>query len=249
MSIIKALVLPPASLMLLGLLGALLWRRRPALGKTLVALSVVALAGLSLPLVGNALLRGMEDTPPLTADRYDNDAGAIVVIGSGLYLGAPEYGGDTVGGGSLTRVRYAAHLQKGTGLPVLVSGGSPQGTRYSEAWHMKRALEDEFGVPVEWIEERSRNTWENASFSREILDPATIRTIYLVTHVLHMPRAREAFEASGFTVVPAPTGFRPRDRLAAPDFIPQASGLSRSRDALHEWLGRLWYRLRYQAGG
>ena len=64
-------------------------------------------------------------------------AQAIVVLGGGLYFDTPEYGGDTVGGSTLERLRYAATIARKTNLPVLVTGGagwaggSPVAARYS----------------------------------------------------------------------------------------------------------------------
>lgn len=251
MSILKALVLPPASPLLLCLLGALLWRARPRLGKGLVTLGIVLLAGLSMPVVGTALLASVEAQPPLTEERMDATVGAIVILGSGLRLGTPDFGGDAIGGATLERVRYGAWLRRKTGLPILVSGGKPQRTEQSEAWHMKRALEGEFGVPVRWAEEASLNTWENALMSARILQPAGIDRVYLVTNAAHMARARQVFEAAGLAVVPAPTGYRATTSAAlqVTDFLPRAGGLSRSRDALHEILGRQWYRVRDLLGG
>jgi uncharacterized SAM-binding protein YcdF (DUF218 family) len=64
---------------------------------------------------------------------------------------------------------------------------------------------------------------------------------------MHMPRAAEAFEEQGMRVYAAPTGYRSGARGAASvrDWLPSASALEKSRQALHETLGRLWYRIRY----
>ena len=96
-------------------------------------------------------------------------ADAIVVLGAGSYLKAPEYGADTVGEAGLFRLRYAARLQRETGRPVLVTGGKPQGNTLSEAEQMKAVLENEFHVPVKWTEGESNNTLENARFTQRIL--------------------------------------------------------------------------------
>jgi uncharacterized SAM-binding protein YcdF (DUF218 family) len=68
-----------------------------------------------------------------------------------------------------------------------------------------------------------------------------------VTGAAHMPRAAKVFEDQGIRVVAAPTGYRSGQGTAASvlDWLPSAGALDRSRIALHEYLGRLWYAIRY----
>ena len=73
---------------------------------------------------------------------------------------------------------------------------------------MREVLESEFEVAVSWSERESTDTLENASLSAPILNKNGVRTILLVTHAWHMPRARACFEAQGFTVLAAPTGMQ-----------------------------------------
>jgi uncharacterized SAM-binding protein YcdF (DUF218 family) len=106
---------------------------------------------------------------------------------------------------------------------------------------MKDVLENDFFVPVRWVEVESENTWQNAQLSYAILQPQGITTVCLVTQAWHMPRAVTAFEKAGFRVIPAPTGFTTTYKLSPLDFLPRARGLGNSFVALHEWIGRLWY--------
>jgi uncharacterized SAM-binding protein YcdF (DUF218 family) len=99
---------------------------------------------------------------------------------------------------------------------------------------------------VRWSEERSVDTFTNAQESRRILAAHGIRTIYLVTHAWHMPRARLAFEHAGFEVIPAATAFT-RPQPTEPkliDFLPRASALMQSYYFWHEVLGYLAYSVR-----
>lgn len=240
-NLLAAFLLPPANGLLLVGLGWWLVRRRPRLGRALMAGGVLLIAVLSLPAVGNALLSGLEGEPLDIAQA--KPAQAIVVLGGGRYRDAPEYGGDTVSEASLPRLRYAAKLYRQTGLPLLVTGGRPDGAGLSEAEAMRRVLTEELGVSVRWCEEASDNTRENANYSAALLGRDGITRVLLVTHAWHMPRARLAFEAAGLAVTPAPTLFQ-RGAQTPLDFLPQADGLARSRQALHEWIGLLWYRLR-----
>ncbi|MCH9020424.1 MAG: YdcF family protein, partial [Proteobacteria bacterium] len=70
---LKMLLLPPANLFALALVGLLFYRRRPRFARALIAISFVGLYVLSTPLAGGWLLRSVEDTPPLTDDRLADD--------------------------------------------------------------------------------------------------------------------------------------------------------------------------------
>ena len=197
----------------------------------------------SPPFFSEAALKSLEPSSALTGFPK-GQAGAVVVLGGGTFFKAPEYAHDTVSAMTLERLRYAAHLHRQTGILVLVSGGAPQGNAVSEARQMQTALSEDFRVPVQWLEEGSGNTVENARYSREMLRRAGVDTIYLVTHAWHMKRAQMAFERSGFKVIAAPTGFTTRYRTTLLAFIPGADGLVAGRRFLHEVIGILWYRLR-----
>lgn len=236
---IAAFLLPPLNLLLLGGLGWFLLRRRPTWGKALLGFSLVGIGLLSLPLVGNALLDALK--PPALA-LHGSEADAIVVLGGGVHYDTLDYGGDTVGQYTLERVRYGAWLARKLNKPLLVTGGSPAGGR-PEGQLMRETLEREFGVPVRWVEDRSRNTRENARFSAAILKLAGVTRIYLVSHAWHLPRALPEFEQEGLRVVAAGTGYG-RGGLRPLDFLPSATGLRDSYLAMHEGIGLLWYRLR-----
>lgn len=238
---LAALFLPPGILILVMTWGLALRRTRPRLGLGLFAGGLAAFYVLSMPLTANFLLSNWENPP---SSGPAGDPAAIVVIGGSKSHGAPEYAGDTVSGATLVRLRYAAHLQRQTGRPILVSGGNPEGSPQSEAELMRLTLQDEFSIPVQWVEDASANTLENARLSYRMLAAENIRTILLVTHAWHMPRAQFAFEAAGFRVIPAATGYTRPYRLTVLDFLPDARALRDSALFFHEIMGIVWYRLR-----
>jgi len=243
---IAALLLPPGSLLLVAAAGAVLARRRRGLGRALIALSLLALYVLATPITSDALLSSLET--PARDPLADRRGQAIVVLGGGTYFAAPEYGRDTVGSNTLVRLRYAAHLHRASGAPVLVTGGAPLGNAFTEAELMGQVLDTEFRVPVRWLEKASRNTLENARLSYALLAPQGIKRITLVTHAWHMSRARLAFERSGFEVIAAPTGYTTRYRTTVLAFLPSASSLSDSSWFFHEVIGIGWYHLRLLIG-
>jgi uncharacterized SAM-binding protein YcdF (DUF218 family) len=242
---IAAWLLPPGCLLLLAAAGAFLARRRARAGRALVVFSLLALYALSTSVVSSQLRRWLE---PAHRDPLSDRSGqAIVVLGGGSYPDAPEYGADAPTMETLVRLRYGAHLHRALKKPLLVTGGTVRGNR-PEAVTMKAVLEREFQTPVQWIEQRSRNTLENARLSRAVLDAEGIRRIYLVTQAWHMPRARIAFEHYGFTVIPAGTGFARPSQLTPVDFLPSAGALHESSMVFHEVIGIGWYHLRLLVG-
>jgi len=236
--VLAVLVLPPLGPLLVAIAGAALLGRRPRLGRALVWTGLGLLVALSTGLVAGGLLRLVDDSPPVTLAQA-RSAQAIVILGGGLRRNAPEYGGDTLGRLTLERVRYGAMVARATGLPVLVTGGFTGGARRAEADVMREALEREFGVPVRWTEDRSRNTHENAQFSAARLEKEGVKRVVLVGHGFDMRRARAEFAAAGLEVVPAPT-FVPADgTFDLTDLVPSAAALQASYYALYELLANL----------
>lgn len=233
-AIAKSLVLPPTGPLLIALVGLGLLVRAPRVGRALTATGVVLLLLLCLPVVAHLLTLPFDRPafrPPDAANAH-----AIVILGGGTRRDAPDYGGDTLGRLTLERVRYGAIVAKSTQLPVLVSGGRLQGTRQSEAKLMSDALLYEFGVPVRWQENRSKNTHQNAQFSAAILKAAGISRVVLVAHAIDMPRAIAEFAAAGIEIVPAATGLPSNQGFVGWDWLPTIYALQDSRDALYEGL-------------
>ena len=247
-NIIATLLLPPFDLLILGTLGLVFLKRRPRLGKSLLGFSLLALYLLSTPWLANQLMGFLEkDIAPISVDEALK-AHAIIVLGAGVYSEAPEYARDVPDPLSLERLEYAAFLHRQTGLPILVTGGNPEGGK-PVANAMLRTLQDEFNVPVKWVENKSMDTRQNAQFSAELLAPLGIKRVLVVSDAWHLPRAQIAFARAGLDMIPAPTRFghrlQPEPGYAIFGFLPQARGLVKSSFALHEFMGLLWYRLRY----
>lgn len=235
--ILENLLLPPAGFAWLGLAGlALIAGRKRRWGTGLLAAGFAGFYLTATPLVAALLLAPLDRYPPLAAEGELPAADAVVILGAGRRYGARERGGDTVTAQGLERLRYGAWLAERTGRPVLVTGRSGA--------EMAEAMERSFGVGVRWIESVGRNTHENAVRSARLLRGAGIGRVYLVTHYWHMPRAVAAFRAAGIEPVPAPLGFTEAEPWYAM-LVPRPETPEVCRQALHEWVGRLWYRLRY----
>jgi uncharacterized SAM-binding protein YcdF (DUF218 family) len=183
----------------------------------------------------------LPQVPPATPERLQG-VQAIVVLGGGVVRDAPEYGMAQPNGYLLARLRYGAHLAKGTGKPLAFSGGigwaAVDGGIAPEGEVARRVLSQDYGLAPRWTDAESRDTRESALRTRDLLAPEGIKRIALVTHAWHMPRAVHEFERAGFTVVPAPTGFASPEVRPLLEWLPSADGLTLSRLVLREALGR-----------
>jgi uncharacterized SAM-binding protein YcdF (DUF218 family) len=237
-------LIPPNLFILLAMIGVLIaWRRKPfGLAVATAAIGLVYLA--AMPVTAALLIRWAEaiefDEPTLPSDKRP---GAIVVLSADARRSAVPGVPDTVGRLTLERLAEAARQQRRLGLPILVSGGAPRGA--SLAVLMSRVLQEDFRVPVQWREERSRNTFENALYSAEILRGAGIPAALVIAHPWDMARALWSFRAIGYPVVPSPTPEDGSPPLSVAAFLPQAPALLESYYALHELIGIAWYRVRY----
>src|SRR5262245_7885810 len=91
---------------------------------------------------------------------------------------------------------------------------------------------------VAFLEDRSRNTLENAVFSKAIVQPKPGERWLLVTSAYHMPRAIGVFRKAGFPVEPYPVDLRTHwIEIGPPLFVTMRDGLWRTDTAVHEWVG------------
>jgi uncharacterized SAM-binding protein YcdF (DUF218 family) len=236
--LLRTLVLPPAGPLLIAAAGAWLLRSRSArtakAGWLLLAAGLGSLWLLATPLVADVLARAAEREAALDLTR-PLQAEAIVILGGGdERSAAPEYGGEPAPGSALLeRLVYGAFLAHRTGLPVLVSGTA------AEALAMRISLARDFRIEVRWVEDQSRDTFQNAQFSARLLKDAGVSRILLVTDSAHEWRASQEFASAGFTVVPAPVGVWAPRETGLKRYLPAVSALTRSTAALYELLGDL----------
>ena len=253
-SVAAALLLPPVPFLLLGVLVLFFRRRRRA-----AWLGMLALAGIwctSTLALGDALARDLAqplqvltatDIARLKQHQRAGHAMAIVVLGGGAHNNSAEYGQASLSARSLARLRYGLWLGRATGIGVAYSGGTSHldANAPREAQVAARIAAEEFGLPLRWVEDRARDTRENARFTVEMLRGAGVREVVLVTHDWHMRRALrafgQAFAAAGMpvTLTPAMTEQNRPDNETWRAYLPSGMGLTKVRDALRERLALL----------
>ena len=211
------LLLPSNFLLLLALAGAVCWRRAgERAGLRLVVGAVVLLAIVGLFPVGTFLIHDLESRfPQWDASRGTPDG--IIVLGKRNLAEALKRVWRT--GFQRQRIAHARHGQAGPRLSkrtyrLLRRGCEFFGNGVREADFVYPALES-LGVARERVqlETQSRNTAENAAFTKLLVNPKPGERWLLVTSARHMPRAVGCFRRAGFPVEAYPVGWRAADAL------------------------------------
>ena len=239
------LFLPSNFLILFGLAGVVLMatRRRRA-GISMATASVVMIAAAAFLPVGGLLIHVLESRfPPWDAGRGAPDG--IIVLGGAIGSDLSREYGEPVLGGDAGRIVAMAKLARAyPSARIVYSGGDPSllGNQVPETDFVYPLL-DIFGVPRTRVtlESRSRNTAENASYTKELINPKPGERWLLVTSAQHMPRAIGCFRKVGFAVEAYPVGWRTR-RTEVPIWSRSLpSGLAYLDMAAYEWLGLISY--------
>jgi len=246
--VVSLWLLPPGILIVFLLIAVIYWKRYWARGLTVF--SLLLLWALSTEPVRDMLTQPLEfQYSVLNMKDVPQEHSAIVLLGGGLYEKAPEYAGqDTLHNNGLIRTVYAADIARKTGLDVYATGGIPLNQADQAEGDVMRDWLIRWGLPESKIfaESASNNTWQNAIYTQKILAKKGIQEIILVTSAWHMPRAVWCFKAQGLKVIAAPTGFlTEQTAYDLRSYMPSGDAFADSTDALHEYLGMAWYRLRY----
>lgn len=220
-------------------------RRPPGVRSIGVAALVLLVAGIT-PLSSWLLSPLEERFPRIDVSDGSRDYAGIIVLGGGedgrasvdrRQLHLNEAGERITEGAVLAKRLPEARLIFTGGVAALVKdvpGGAAAVGTFWEA----------MGIPAARIviEHRSRNTIENAVFTRDLLEPKPGERFLLVTSAAHMPRSMGIFRKAGFDVVAYPTDYRtafPEDALSPFGSIP--AGLKRLDEGTKEWFGLLAY--------
>lgn len=199
---------------------------------------------LSISPVSDVLLDGLVSTYNVSKIPAGD---VIILLGGGIEddvvdltgLGAPSEE-------SLARIVTAVRLYKRLNVPLIVSGGKFFRRKESEAMIMKRFLLD-LGVPGDKIilEVRSRDTYENAKYTKEIYARSGYESPILVTSAYHLKRSILSFKSFGIDVMPFPAGLKSRQTVKYGWFDYLPGSFKVLSDVLHEYIGIGFYLLFY----
>jgi uncharacterized SAM-binding protein YcdF (DUF218 family) len=240
----------PLSWLLLAIIAAGIslrsrrWRR--ALLRIAIAVGAIAIFAMT-PLFANLLLAWLENAEVPSPDCARMPPDVAVVLAGGIYGTAADADDPSVLNlASRQRLdRAVAGWSEREGRTLILSGGAWFDDGIPDSRRMRRYARQR-GVPEAAIrsENVSRTTWESAQQLAR-LRPALPRRVALVTSAAHMPRAAYAMREAGYEVCQVAA-----DRLhIAPEWpgvlLPQRSALEKSEIALHELIGLLYYRMRF----
>ena len=241
-------VLAPGNLLALALaVGAVgLFTRFARAARLLVAGVTTALLVVGAAPLGNALLRPLEDRFPRPAADIAPPTGLIVLGGGVSELTTRARGVIETNEAGDRMIAAVALARKYPEARVVFTGGSAAvfGSALREA-DVAQRLFVELGLAPErlTLERESRNTAENARFTRDLVQPIPGERWLLVTSASHMPRAMGLFRKAGFDVTPYPvdyqtTGLRGDYRGV---YLDVSEKLSMTSRALREYAGLAAY--------
>jgi uncharacterized SAM-binding protein YcdF (DUF218 family) len=240
------LLLPTNFLITLGLLGAVLLATRYArAGRRLMLLSIVLLAIAGFSPLGNWLLYPLEQRFP-PCDVTNGTPDGIIVLGGSIDADlSVAHHGAVVRSAADRILAGAALARRYPDARVIFSGGSAKMiSNDAREADYAAALFESLGIDKARLlmERRSRNTQENAEFSKVLAAPKGGERWLLVTSAYHMPRAIGLFRKAGFSVEACPVDWLvggPADLFAFSTFA--VDGLKRTDIGLREGLGLLAY--------
>lgn len=241
--IIWQLIQPSHLIMALVVLGILLWRTRWArLGYRLAITGTALLIAVVFLPIPNLLLAPLEDRFPLPLHLPDHIDGIIVLGGAvdpteSVARGIPSL---NEAAERMTAFVKLARLYPAAQKMFTGGNGTLARSATAEADVAKQLFAD-LGLDTQEIEfeGKSRNTYENALFSKELAHPRPGQSWILVTSAQQMPRAVGVFRKLNWPVIPYPVAYK-----SDGDFTGGVGGSFEAIDsAVHEWVGLLEYRI------
>jgi uncharacterized SAM-binding protein YcdF (DUF218 family) len=244
--ILGFVAIPSNDLILLGLLGLLLLATPFRLaGIKVMGVAIAALAIAAFSPLGNYLILPLENRfPPWDPSR--GPPTGIIVLGGALSPEQSAYRHEPQLNEAAERITAAVDLALRYKTARVVYTGGSSGLIFDAAKEADYALVllQRMGIDRGRIlvERRSRNTAENASYIKALVNPRPGERWLLVTSAAHMPRSIGIFRKAGFAVEPYPVDWRTRGQedITMPFYL-ASGGLARVDAAMHEWVGLLVY--------
>jgi len=240
--IISAFILPPGFFILIFILiGLILFRKKELKLSILFFILSIFIWLFSTDILGSRLKCLVEEDYVLNRDIKGD---VIIVLGAGLNECVNGILGNKA---SLTqeakeRVLSAYFLHKKMKIPIILTGGSVFGSEIESKVakdFLKNLGIDEKNI---YIETKSRDTYENAIFSKKICDEKGFKNPIIVTNAWHMKRSLLSFKKAGFKDIGyAVSSSSCSKQIKFLDFLP--GDFRNIREYFHEIYGILFYKL------
>ena len=195
------------------------------------------------------------------AKYWQKNSQAIVLLGGGVN---PFFWGDVLGAlgsSTLKRLLRAHFMYEYTSLPIVLAGGNTKNAfnfdkkPITEALLMQKAL-FQLGMPDLKtnliLEDKSRNTSENAFYTVKLMKDRNWNSIVLVTSGYHMRRAEKLFRQEGIKVIPVASDFKSISRPGSRTFstflkkeiLPTTAGINNFQLAFKEYTALILFKLK-----
>ena len=254
MPLVKSLATPIVWVMALLILGLVLTRhlrkeRRFRIGWFVMLLGVLLLLSLSLRPIANILVYSLECQYRPASSEILKTLDTVVVLGAGSYPSGGLRTEAELSGATYSRLYNGVKAFKQSDANLLALCGGSIGDPECDAEVMK-AVAVYMGVPSDNIltETQSNNTMENAVRLAALLPAGKRKCIGFVTSATHMLRAEKVFRKQfpEYKIVPVPTNYMyDKTVWSINQAIPSAGAFEQGTIAIHEWIGILWYSIRY----
>ncbi len=240
--IITCAIVPPGCFIILLLLFAVFLKKK----SRFFALLLAGLLYLfSIQPFADLFLMPLEYTYKQPTLAEVKAGSAYVVLGGGVNDFAPDIDGEgTPGSEAFQRLICAYRLYRIDKKPIIFSGGIIF-ERRSEAEVAKRILLS-LGVNEKdiFMEGKSKDTFENAKYVKELSDKHGINRIVLITSAFHMKRSMLLFDKLFKETIPYPTGHSTsKIKYDLFSYLPNAGNMGGIAIALKEYLGIFFYKI------
>jgi len=243
--IIWEVISPYKFLYLVLLMGVfLLYTQRNALGLRLVLSVTVFIFVLNIFPIDNLIMAPLEDRFPFR--QLPKKVDGIIVLGGAADAGISAARKQPTVNGSAERLFAFIFLARQYPRAKLVfSGGSGAiGSKHKHS-DAARIIFEQSGIDINRIifESKSKNTYENAVHSYDLVKPKKGEIWILITSAFHMPRSVGVFRKANWEVFPYPVDYR---TLGSYDYVWDPRGFEEIKyftPAVREWLGLLAYRV------
>ena len=237
----------PGNLFIIALsIGVLLlWAGKGRAGRGLVSLALMGALLVAVFPIGKIMTGVLENRFQRPDPMPDKITGIIVLGGVLNQFIAKKRGASAprIATGRFSEFIRLAGLYPDAKLVFTGGSGSLSNPDIKEAEFAAPLLES-WGLDIGRVtfEADSRNTFENAIFSKALVKPSPDDKWILITSAFHMPRAMGVFRAAGWNVLPAPVEYvtTGEERLFALQFSFR-TGINAFSRAVHEWLGLSFY--------
>lgn len=238
------ILLPPGIFVVLFISAGIIMKRnakrRKGKGYLLFMISGIILYLMSISAVPNILSYPLEKGKLSLEKNNLKDVDGIIILGAGLYKKADNKPELTIEAKS--RILEGLRIYNNISKKIIVTGGDPYNKGISEAETAKLLLIN-MGVKESdiLIENKSRNTFENAKFSKSIADGAGIKNPVVVTSGIHMKRAEMSFKKAGFNFKESVSDRIYSKGITLDSFFPNGENLDKTKQILWEYIGLAFY--------